>query len=333
MKDPQNITFTNHADGPCVVSIGTFDGVHRGHQYLLAKVRERATKLGLSSLVVTFEPIPVQLFNPDLFKGRLATPERKLELIGACGIDRVLVLPFTREFAKLSPEEFMEQLVKQVQPVELWVGSDFALGHGRSGNVDRLGEIGSELNLAVNAVDRIDFEEMGVSSSVIRHLIAEGHVEAAERLLGRPYEISGEVIRGSQVGRTIGYPTANVALPESLVLPADGIYVTYARIDGDTQDRPAMTYIGTRPALNTGIRLIETHLIDFDDDLYGKQLTTSFVKHLRPDSDFAGVESLVAQLQQDEADTRKALKVPQKASGTPIATLDPIETIDQKWYL
>lgn len=323
MKDLQYTTFTDHADGPCIVSIGTFDGVHRGHQHLLAKVRERAATLGISSLVVTFEPTPVQLFNPDLFKGRLTTAERKLELIDACGIDRVLVLPFTRKFAKLSPEEFMAQLVSEVQPVELWVGSDFALGHGRTGSVDRLREIGSELNLVVNDVDRIDFDGMAMSSTVIRNLIAEGHVEAAERLLGRPYEISGDVIRGSQVGRTIGYPTANVALPESLVLPADGIYVTYARIEGDTQDRPAMTYIGTRPALNTGNRQIETHLIDFDDDLYGRQLTTLFVKHLRPDSDFAGVESLVAQLRQDEVDTRKALQMLPKAgdNGTPALRL------------
>lgn len=317
MKDPQYTTFTDHADGPCVVSIGTFDGVHRGHQHLLTRVRERATELGLSSLVVTFEPTPVQLFNPDLFKGRLVTPERKLKLIGACGIDRAIVLPFTREFAKLSPEEFMAQLVEQVQPVELWVGSDFALGHGRSGNVDRLRAIGSKMNLTVNAVDRIDFDGMAVSSSVIRNLIADGHVETADRLLGQPYEISGEVIRGSQVGRTIGYPTANVALPQSLALPADGIYVAHARIEGETQERPAMTYIGTRPALNTGSRLIETHLIDFDDDLYGKQLTTSFVKHLRPDSDFTSVESLVAQLRQDEADTRKALQMPPKTERHP----------------
>ncbi len=315
----QNTAVAGASNGPCVISIGTFDGVHRGHQHLLRMVKTRAQELGLPSLVITFEPAPVQVFAPERFKGRLATPERKVELIRSCGIDQVLVLPFTRELALLSPEAFMNELAETVHPVEIWVGHDFALGHQRAGNVARLREIGSTLNMAVNAVERVDFDGMTVSSSEIRSLITDGHVEDAHRLLGHLFEIEGEVIHGSQVGRTIGYPTANVALPQDLVVPADGIYVVYAQIEGDPLERPAMTYIGTRPALNTGSRLIETHLIDFADDIYGQRLTTSFVKHLRPDSDFVNVERLVGQLQQDEADTRKMLNLPAKASATPTA--------------
>jgi len=301
------------------MTIGTFDGVHRGHQHLLAKVRERALALGRPSLVVTFEPNPYQFFSPERFKGRLTTSRQKLELIRGCGIDRVLVLPFTAEFAAQSAETFMARLVSSEHPVELWIGSDFALGKGRSGDISRLKEIGSSLGLSVHSVERVDFEGVSVSSSEIRTLVADGQVDEAGRLLGHPFVIDGEVIPGSQVGRTIGYPTANVALPESQVVPADGIYVVHARIDGELLDRPAMTYIGTRPALNTGSRLIETHLVDFEGDLYGRGLATSFLTQLRPDSDFVSIEALVAQLQQDEADTRAYLSLPDKDADSQVS--------------
>ncbi len=299
------------------MTIGTFDGVHRGHCHLLAKVRARANQLGGNSLVVTFEPNPLQLFSPERFKGRLTTPRQKLALIGANGIDRALVLPFTHELAGQTAETFMVRLVTADHPVEMWIGSDFALGKGRKGDFSRLKDIGTPLGLSVHSVDRVDFDGVSVSSSEIRTLVAEGNVEEAQRLLGHPFVIEGEVIPGSQVGRTIGYPTANVALPESQVIPADGIYVVYARIGDESLDRPAMTYIGTRPALNTGSRLIETHLIDFDGDLYGQRLSTSFVTQLRPDSDFVSVEALIAQLQQDEANTRSFLSLPEREDGSP----------------
>jgi len=301
-------------DLPAIVTIGTFDGVHRGHQHLLKLVHERAEKTGGVSVAVTFEPSPAQLFNPDRFEGRLTTPGQKAALIRSCGIDRVLVLPFTRELARLSPEAFLQQLGEEFHLAELWVGSDFALGHKRAGDVPRLREIGADMGFTVNAIERVQFDGLEASSSTIRRLVAEGAMDEAARLLGYRYAISGEVIRGSQVGRAIGYPTANVALPADLVLPADGIYATYAWIGDEALDRPAMTYIGTRPALNTGSRLIETHLLDFDDDLYGKRLTTLFVTHLRPDADFPGVDALVAQLRRDEVDTRTVLGLSSRVS-------------------
>lgn len=305
----------SRTDGlPAIVTIGTFDGVHRGHQHLLKLVHARAVKIGGVSVAVTFEPSPAQLFNPDRFDGRLTTPEQKVALIRSCGIDHVLVLPFTRDLARLSPEAFLQRLGEEIILAELWVGSDFALGHKRAGDVPRLREIGADMGFTVNAIERVGFDGLEASSSTIRRLVADGVVDEAARLLGYRYAISGEVIRGSQVGRTIGYPTANVALPADLVLPADGIYATYARIGSETVERPAMTYIGTRPALNTGSRLIETHLLDFNDDLYGRMLTTSFVTHLRPDADFPGVDALVAQLQRDEEDTRSVLGLSSRLS-------------------
>ncbi|HEU0163846.1 MAG TPA: bifunctional riboflavin kinase/FAD synthetase [Thermomicrobiales bacterium] len=294
-------------EGATVATIGTFDGVHRGHQHLLTVVRDRARELDVRSLVVTFEPTPAQFFRPASFAGRLVTPEQKVELILGCGIDAVLVHPFDQAFADLTPAAFMTTLVESGHPRELWIGADFALGHARAGNADVLTSLGADLGVAVKVIDRVDIDGTAVSSSAIRKLVAAGEIDQANTLLGHRFAIPGEVIKGAQVGRTIGYPTANVPLPEDLVLPSDGIYATYAQIGDDPAQRPAMTYIGTRPALNTGSRLIETHLIDFVGDLYGQELTTSFVRRLRPDSDFVSVELLVKQLQDDEVHTREVL--------------------------
>jgi riboflavin kinase/FMN adenylyltransferase len=305
-----NAAFTSFDElpaGATVATIGTFDGVHRGHQHLLKVVADRARDLGVRSLVVTFEPTPAQFFRPASFAGRLVTPGQKVDLILGCGIDTVLVHPFDQAFANLTPAAFMTMLVESGHTTELWIGADFALGHGRSGNAEVLTSIGAELGVAVKVINRVDIDGIAVSSSMIRTLVAAGEINQANALLGHRFAIPGEVIKGAQVGRTIGYPTANVPLPEDLVLPSDGIYATYAQFGDDPTMRPAMTYIGTRPALNTGSRLIETHLLDFVGDLYGQILTTSFVRQLRPDSDFVSVELLVKQLQDDEAHTRDVL--------------------------
>lgn len=290
-----------------VVSIGTFDGVHLGHQYLLSQALARARDLDAPLLVVTFEPNPAEVIRPDRFRGRLNTPEQKLVRLRSAGAGDVVVVPFTEDLMHESPETFLRDLVAATHPVEVWVGEEFALGYHRSGDIDRLTAIGADLGFAMKAVARRETDGQIVSSSRIRQHILDASLEGAERLLGYPYRITGEVVRGAQIGRTIGFPTANVLPPSPLVPVPDGIYATLARIDSDDRPLNAMTYIGTRPALNTGDRTIETNILDFDGDLYGRTLHCDFLTRLRPDATFESVEALVAQLGLDEVAARQSL--------------------------
>jgi riboflavin kinase/FMN adenylyltransferase len=302
-------TFDSSPPGHHIVSIGTFDGVHLGHQSLLAAARARARELAVPLLAVTFEPYPAQVIRPESFSGRLNTAGEKLRRLWQTGVDNVVVVPFTRELMMESPETFLGHLVAATNPREVWVGEAFALGRNRVGDVARLSEIGQDLGFTLVAVPRRELDGQIVSSSRIRQYVGAGEVDRAEALLGYPYRISGEVIRGAQVGRTIGFPTANVEPPAELVAVPDGIYATLATIDDELQPHWAMTYIGTRPALNTGARQIETNILDFAGDLYGRTIHTDFITRLRPDSDFPSVDALVDQLRQDEIAARRVLAV------------------------
>ncbi|MGN6032224.1 MAG: bifunctional riboflavin kinase/FAD synthetase [Thermomicrobiales bacterium] len=314
--------------GARIASIGTFDGVHRGHRHLLDLLVERARALGVESVVVTFEPTPMQLFAPDRFRGRLTSNEERARLLAAAGVDRVVVLPFTQELARQSPQEFIGHLVA-AGVGELWVGEDFALGHKRAGDVATLRQIGAGTGMTVNAIARVDFDGMAVSSSAIRERVLAGDVGEANRLLGHPFAMAGRVVHGDQVGRTIGYPTANVPLPRDLVKPADGSYASWAWIEGEASPRAAMTYIGTRPVLNTGERVVETHIFDYDGDLYGKQLRSEFMAFLRPDQHFDGLEPLLEHLADDARRARAVLgtegtsRIASQAGTTAATTTEP----------
>jgi riboflavin kinase/FMN adenylyltransferase len=290
-----------------IVTIGTFDGVHRGHQRLLELAVRRGAEVGLPVAGVTFEPVPAAVLRPEGFPGRLTTPEEKGERLAAAGLDEVVVVPFTRELSRWSPEQFMRWLQEQTGLRELWVGEGFALGKDRAGTVARLTEIGEELGFRVAAVPRLTNGAEVVSSSKVRAAVMEGDVAAARRLLGRPFRVSGEVIHGRHLGREIGFPTANVAPPPGLVPPADGIYAAWAWLPSDTAPRPAVAYIGSRPTLDDGERMVETHLLDFDGDLYGQILATDFLERLRPDERFPSLEALVAQMAIDKARAREVL--------------------------
>lgn len=290
-----------------LVTIGTFDGVHRGHGYLLDRVISRARELELPALIVTFEPVPPQVLRPDQFAGRLCSPATKLALLADRGADAIAVLTFTPEFSQLSPEDFMTSLCSHARPREIWVGEAFALGRNRAGNVERLREIGHDLGYHLEAVPRLTEEGTVISSSAIRQMILAGQPERAARGLGRPFRIEGEVVHGAHVGRTIGFPTANVVPPVDIASLPDGIYATFAELPNRPRRLPAMTYIGTRPALNTGARLIETHILDFDADIYGEWLGVDFVSRLRGDATFPNIEELIAQLRADEVATRAVL--------------------------
>lgn len=308
--------------GDHIVTIGTFDGVHRGHAYLIDQVTKRAEALGLPTLIVTFEPVPAQVLRPERFDGRLCSASSKVHLLAANTVDTIAVLPFTHEFSQLEPEAFMAHLTRHARPREVWVGEVFALGRNRSGNVVRLTEIGQDLGYRLVAVPRLTDEHVVISSSMIRQLIAAGHPDEAARGLGRWFRIEGEVIHGAHVGRTIGFPTANVLPPAEIVPLPDGIYATLAVLPDRPGRLPAMTYIGTRPALNTGARLIETHILDFDEDIYGAWIGVDFVAHLRGDADFPGVDALIAQLRADEVATRAVLR---QVSDEPALSLASVE--------
>lgn len=306
MSDPLEL-LRRPCDQQVVATIGTFDGVHRGHQALITHARSRAEQASRPLTVITFDPPPAAVLRPDMFPGAIVPLDRKLELLRSAGASEIVVLPFTQELARITAEEFMDVLATDTRVFELYTGEGFALGHKRAGTVDVLTRLSRERGIRFEAIRRIEDSRGVVSSSEIRRAIERGDAADAASRLGRWFRIRGEVIHGEQVGRKIGYPTANVLPPESMVQLADGIYATLAHVHGEAEPLPSMTYIGTRPVLNTGRRLIETHVLDFDADLYGRPLAVDFVERIRGDATFPSVDDLVAQLRRDEEETRRLL--------------------------
>ena len=300
----RRFSLTDELVESAVVTIGTFDGVHLGHQALVGSAAERAHELGVALAIVTFEPIPASVLRPDQFLGRLSPQADKLGLLESYAPDLLIVLEFNLDLARRTPEEFMAELAQSTGLRELWIGEAFALGKGRSGDVDMLTEIGSDLGYTVTAMKRLEDIDGVISSSRIRHAVQLGDISLANRLLGRPFRIQGEVVRGAQFGRTIGYPTANVFPPAELVPLADGIYASRVTLEGEDTARLSMTYVGTRPSVNTGARQIETHVLDFSGDLYGQEIRVDVMQRLRPDAFLPSIEALVAQLRNDELNTR-----------------------------
>lgn len=287
-----------------VVTIGTFDGVHLGHQSLLRQAVRRAAELATSALVITFEPIPASVLRPEHFAGRICPPAEKFRLIAETAPDQILAMTFDIALSQRSAEQFMTGIRQATTLTELWVGEEFALGKGRSGGIEALAEIGQSLGYTVHAVPRSEDQDGVISSSRIRHAIQLGDVSLANRLLGRPFRITGEVIQGAQFGRTIGFPTANVAPPPDQVALADGIYASRAWLPGQSEPLISMTYVGTRPSVNTGARQVETNVLDFEGDLYGQVISVEPMQRLRPDAFFPSIDALVAQLRMDEVATR-----------------------------
>lgn len=298
-----------------IVTIGTFDGVHTGHRYLLDQVVARGRQTRGRTVAVTFEPLPPQVLRPDKFQGRICSADEKLAVLRDSGIDSIMVLEFSRSFAQQSPEEFLAWLQRETSLKELWVGEAFALGRNRVGDVPRLREIGLQRGFSVTALSRLVHDDTIVSSSAIRAAILAGDVRLVRQMLGRPYRVAGEVVHGAHLGRTIGFPTANVEPPADLVPLADGIYTSHAWRPNAPEPWPAMTYIGTRPTINTGARMVETHLLDFDGDLYGEILTVDLLDRLRGDRSFPTVEAMIDQLRNDEARARALLAAEPRGGG------------------
>lgn len=282
-----------------VLTIGSFDGVHRGHQYLLEQVTRSARERGLSSLAITFDPLPAEVLRPDKAPPRLCTIEERIDQILRCGIDRVVVLTFDDELSSRTAGDFLADVVTAARPVEIIVGEDFAFGYKRQGTPEFLAERAPENGYELQVVERINPEIELSSSSVRRSLTESGDVRTAGQILGRSFRLAGTVTNGEHRGRDLGYPTANIDPPERLVIPADGIYA--AVVDDDSPEkRPSLVYIGTRPTFGEGSRIIEVFLLDYAGDLYGRQIGVEFVDRIRGDRAFASADELVDQMKQDE---------------------------------
>ncbi|KFX71627.1 FMN adenylyltransferase [Pseudomonas taeanensis MS-3] len=287
----------------CVATIGNFDGVHRGHQAIMARLRERAGELGVPSCVVIFEPQPREFFSPQTAPARLTRLRDKLALLSAEGVDRVLCLAFTRRFRELSAAEFVQKvLVDGLAVRHLEVGDDFRFGCDRAGDFAFLSQAGAREGFSVEAAKTVVLDGVRVSSTRVREALASGDFALAEHLLGRPFQIAGRVLHGQKLGRQLDAPTANVQLKRCHV-PLTGVYLVSTEIDGRAW--PGVANIGVRPTVaGDGSAHLEVHLLDFAGDLYGRRLTVAFHHKLRDEQRFASLEALKTAIAADIAAAR-----------------------------
>lgn len=294
-----------HLDSPSLVTIGVFDGVHKGHQELIHRVVNAAQANSCASVVLTFHPHPDVVMGGINERYYLTTPEQRAQLLKDMGIDLVVTHTFDLDLRQMRAANFVDQLIEHLNMKWLWVGEDFALGYQREGNVEFLRQYGQEHDFSVEAVPLLQYRsgDMVVSSSRIRELLAAGEVDTVHEWLGRAYSVMGEVVKGDQRGRTIGFPTANLNVWQQQVVPAHGVYAGWALLDGERY--MAVTNIGTRPTFDGDHVTVEAHLLDFDRDIYGHTVELSFEKHLRGEMKFSGIDALVAQIKSD-AETARA---------------------------
>ena len=327
---------------PAALTIGNVDGVHLGHQALLQAMLADATRKGWQAGLLTFAPHPVAVLRPRQTPLYLMTLAERLALLQSLrfpvpsspssipeslpgplklpadassdllrrSLDFIVVHPFSQATARMSARDFMAILHHAIGLKSLWVGPDFALGRNRSGDVTALRAIGQEMGFDVNVITPQLLDGSEVRSGRIRQHLLDGEVAQAAQKLGRPYQVTGEVVRGAQRGRTLGFPTANLAVNEGRLLPANGVYATWVSLANEgsgSASHPAVTNIGVRPSFGSGRRTVETHLIDYQGDLYGHQLKLQFVERLRPEQHFASINELRDQIAHDVAMARRIL--------------------------
>jgi len=294
-------------DRPACLTVGAFDGVHRGHQKLLGDMAAAAHATGRAAVVITFYPHPSVVLRGRRPSFYISTPEEKAELLAGLGIDALVTHPFNAAVASIRAADFVARLVELARLNELWCGEDFALGHNREGNVEFLRVEGARLGFTVNVQTPLLMDGEVISSTRIRQTLRDGAVEQAARYLGRPFRLAGMVVEGAKRGRQLGIPTANLAVWEERATPAVGVYACQAHHGGGQGQ--AVVNIGFRPTFDgaTPRPVIEAHLLDFDADLYGQTVALDFVARLRPEMKFAGVDALVAQIQRDIAEARERL--------------------------
>lgn len=301
---PDEIDFNNP-----VVTIGSFDGVHMGHKKIFSRVSEIAREKDGEAIVITFTTHPRKILTPHTPPRILTTAREKIRVIENCGMDHIVMLPFTRELAKLSAQDFLHNIVfYNFGKSHIVIGYDHAFGHNREGNFEFLTQASQREGFEVTRVDPMDMGSKPVSSSWIRTEIEDGNVEEAARLLGREYSVSGMVVEGVGRGRTIGFPTANIVPDdEDKVIPRDGVYAVMVDMeDGDTHE--GMLNIGTNPTFSNLERSIEVHILGFNQDIYKQVISIRFVKRIRDEIKFSSVDNLMTQLKKDRENSLKILR-------------------------
>lgn len=292
-----------------VLTVGTFDGVHEGHKVLIKAVVERANELAARSVIVTFDPHPRDIINPGSEGIQLLStlPER-CELLADLGIDEMIVIPFDRDFSLLSSEEFIRDIIyEKIGVKEFIIGYDHQFGKDREGTIETVRTLGSDLGFTANVISRQEVENQTVSSTSIRKALQEeGDAEKAAKFLGRYYILNGAVVHGEKRGSTIGFPTANIHTDQAKkIIPKIGVYAVWIRVDQTYH--PGMMNVGKRPTFDGMGLTMEVHIFDFDKDIYGKEVQVQFVKRLRDEKKFSGIEELKAQLKKDKAKAKKIL--------------------------
>lgn len=297
-----------HLDGPLFLAIGVFDGVHRGHQAVISTSADHARTVNGTPVVVTFDPHPEKVLRPQHAPHLLTATQHKIELIRNLGGAHLLIITFDRQFAATEPEDFVQQLVAHSKPLrEICVGHEWSFGKDRRGNLELLKQLGAKFNFEVIGVPPVRSNDEVVSSTAIRQAVQKGDFAKAAAMLGREYTILGTVIHGDNLGKKIGFPTANLSA-HSEQFPPNGVYAAEARVDG--QLLRGVVNLGVRPTVATGKseRVLEIHLFDFNGDLYGKDIEVRFVKYLRPEQKFENIDALVAQIRRDVDQAREILR-------------------------
>ncbi len=289
------------------LTIGTYDGVHKGHQEIIRRIVAGSRQSGGLAVALTFFPPPAVVLKKRTEPYYLTSPAERAELLGELGVDAVITHPFNMQVAAMSAHEFMATLHRHLELKHLCVGSDFALGRGREGDVPMLQRLGDEFGYSVEAVQPVEVDGRVVSSSLIRAHLAAGEVEQVARLLGRPYQVSGEVVLGDGRGKLLGIPTANLTVWAERALPKAGVYVCQARLNDRVWG--AVTNVGVRPTFETQPvqPRVEAHILDFSDDIYGQQLSLDFLVRLRDEARFPNVDALVEQINKDISRARTIL--------------------------
>jgi riboflavin kinase/FMN adenylyltransferase len=292
-----------------VVTIGVFDGVHRGHQAIIRHAVQRAGELGLRAVVVTFDPHPSEVVRPGSHPAVLTEPGRKAELIESLGADVLCVVPFTAEFSRLSAEAFVHDvLVEHLHAAAVVVGENFRFGNRAAGDVQMLRRLGRTFGFEVDGAPLVAADRTVFSSTYIRACVDAGDVTTAAAALGRPHRLAGVVVRGDQRGREIGFPTANLLCGRFAAVPADGVYAArLIRRGGAGESLPAAVSIGTNPTFSGRERRVEAYVLDFSGDLYGERVALDFAAHLREQRVYDGIDPLVAQIRADVEQTRRVL--------------------------
>jgi riboflavin kinase/FMN adenylyltransferase len=296
-----------------VVTIGTFDGVHIGHQKIISRLQEVAKKKSGETVILTFFPHPRMILHPDDLNIKLiSSMNEKAEKLAALGIDHLIITPFTRDFSNLSPQDYIKEiLVDKIGTRHIIIGYDHRFGKDRKGGMIELQNFASDFGFDVEEIPEQDVNDVAVSSTKIRNAILSGDVKTAGEYLGYAFQLSGKVIKGDQLGRVLGFPTANLFIEENYkLIPSDGIYAVRVELktnESDSKSAFGMAYIGHRPTINGMSRNIEVNIFDFDEDIYGQTIRINFLDYLRGDEKFNSLEDLKKQLQKDEKAARKIL--------------------------